>query len=773
MVHFKLFQKYLWLATFLIVFITSCIGQDLKDREREDLAFGEPLTKFENYKIDINEENGTEVDYLLTTSLLFTFNPTADNLANIISCLFKITAGDFTAEETVNGADCKPDMPLEHKLRINSLQDITNISGTVAVTYQGGTQKTGSTSVPLVVVRNDNIMVAKGKLLDVTDLILNNDTKPQDGSAEIIILSDPQNGTLEQKQGRYTYTPKDNYEGPDSFSYDLIVKDKRLSDGKGATVNITVKANKPPVAVADEASTTIDESVSIKVTDNDTDEDGDTLKVISVTDGKNGFVQIVNDSTVTYVPDGENSGTDEFTYTITDGTETAMAKVIVNVTNNNKPPVAKTIEESVSTSVFNPNPTITVDIDVIAGDEDPDDDPVEITKVTPSSKGSATIKTDKKSVSLEVPTESGSYIFEYEISDGRGGRAKGTITVNVTITSPRIPIKTDGGPKLGKGSAVNGQSSGILPQALSEKFLVAIDFGDGTANLGNGELLTIDYTDPNDPQILQEHSITPFFFCPGARSIILDGTIVYGLSFNFRQICVNDINNLPQLSTIIGLDGAPGDGALIPNSDTFAITDFENSSLEIRDRPDSTGRGGFLIKKIPLSGNERSCPFSMVATATHAYIVGREGLVGDPTESCNNWRKLFIVDLATDEVTTVDLGIKPRKIVLSADGKTAYISDFDEDKVYVVDLMTETVTKKLDVGDGPVGVDLSADGDLLFVTNWNTNKVQVIRLADGSVLQELDSNGVNPVDVQVDGSTLIVSNFGDEGNISFLEFNTP
>jgi hypothetical protein len=91
--------------------------------------------------------------------------------------------------------------------------------------------------------------------------------------------------------------------------------------------------NNPPVAVDDSDTTPENTPVTINVLNNDSDPDGDTLTVNSVTQGTNGSVTN-NGSNVTYTPNSGFTGTDTFTYTISDGnggTDTATVTVAVTV----------------------------------------------------------------------------------------------------------------------------------------------------------------------------------------------------------------------------------------------------------------------------------------------------------------------------------------------------------------------------------------------------------------------------------------------------------
>ena len=91
--------------------------------------------------------------------------------------------------------------------------------------------------------------------------------------------------------------------------------------------------NHPPVALADRASLVCDDSVVITVLANDSDPDGDALRIVSVSKPVNGTAKLTADGKrIRYEPRRRFRGTDQFTYTISDGKGgTASAIVLVTV----------------------------------------------------------------------------------------------------------------------------------------------------------------------------------------------------------------------------------------------------------------------------------------------------------------------------------------------------------------------------------------------------------------------------------------------------------
>ena len=115
---------------------------------------------------------------------------------------------------------------------------------------------------------------------------INYDADPNHAELRI----EPQNGEVTlNADGSFTYMPDPDFNGVDKFTYEAT--DGHL--GQVATVKITVKPiNDAPAADNDAATTDEDTRVTINVTANDDDVDGDTLTVTAVTQGAQGSVTI-------------------------------------------------------------------------------------------------------------------------------------------------------------------------------------------------------------------------------------------------------------------------------------------------------------------------------------------------------------------------------------------------------------------------------------------------------------------------------------------------
>ncbi len=268
----------------------------------------------------------------------------------------------------------------------------------------------------------------------VTINVTRNDTDP-DGDPVVLIQSPivvpPTNGTaVRVDAANITYTPVRDFVGTDSFTYEV-----GDTFGSRARAVVTVRvANSPPVALDDAATTKPGLPVTVTVTANDSDPDGDAVLLIAspiVVAPLNGTATKVDGGRIAYTPNAGFIGVDSFSYEIGDSFG-ARARAVVTITVANQPPVA--IADAATTK-----PNRAVAIPVVANDTDPDGDPLSLIAspvVVPPTNGTAT-KVDAGTI-LYTPNPgfTGTDTFTYEIGDSFGARARGGVTVEVQNSAP-------------------------------------------------------------------------------------------------------------------------------------------------------------------------------------------------------------------------------------------------------------------------------------------------------------------------------------------------
>ncbi len=160
------------------------------------------------------------------------------------------------------------------------------------------------------------------------------------GDTPIASVSPPLQVTKDEL-GTLTYTPPTNAFGAAFATFNFKVSDGTDDSVDEYTITIDVNAvNDPPVAETDTAETSKNIPIVIGVLDNDSDVDpGTTLRVVEVglpgTGPSDGTAAInPNGTTVTYTPNVNFIGDDEFRYAVTDGFDTASVPVTVKILDN-------------------------------------------------------------------------------------------------------------------------------------------------------------------------------------------------------------------------------------------------------------------------------------------------------------------------------------------------------------------------------------------------------------------------------------------------------
>jgi len=474
---------------------------------------------------------------------------------------------------------------------------------------------------------DDNVTVDEDTSITI-DNVLSNDIEIDSGDTLIIREADVislQGGTVvNHADGRFSYTPVANFNGSDSFSY--TVNDNHAAFAT-ATVNIMVTAvNDVPIATDDNVSTKQNESVStVNVLLNDTDEDGDTL---TVTEADSLSVQggsIINhgDGSFEYTPPVNFNGSDQFSYTLSDGQGgSAQAVVKVSVSENNPPIVVDdnwmTLEDTslVSESVLN-------------NDSDSDNGTLTVTGADSVSVAGGSIINHQDGTFTYSPPEnySGDDSFRYVIGDNQGGSAQGLVNISVAPVND-IPVAKD--------------------DAISTDEDVAVTTNDVLLNDGDvdGDTLSIIHVDNTSMQggSVVDQGDGTFIYTP-LVNFNGDDSFTYtvndgqqGLSSATVNVTVNAVNDSPIVideRVVVEFDESVTISGLLDND-----SDAESDTLSVIEVDDVSAEGGTIIDHgdgtftytppVGYSGNDN---FGyMVSDGDGSMMPGRVNIVVNPQE---------------------------------------------------------------------------------------------------------------------------------------------
>ena len=274
--------------------------------------------------------------------------------------------------------------------------------------------------------------------------ILFNDTDPENSELALTaILQQPSNGTLTaQTNGEVTYTPNTNFNGNDSFTYQI--SDNENNSAQANVLIVIRKVNDAPVAVNDSFNLNIDNtftSGSGALIANDYDIDGDFIFVTTtpVTDPLHGTLQLNSDGSFTYIEDDDFIGNDSFEYQLTDNKGgTSIGNVILLTSGQDIKPVAINdsfeINEDTTLVVVSTN-------SILNNDTDPNgfDLTLNTTLIKTTSHGQLNLSEDGTFTYIPDTNFYGLDDFKYEVVNTLGEKSQAFVSI---IVKPIADIPT-------------------------------------------------------------------------------------------------------------------------------------------------------------------------------------------------------------------------------------------------------------------------------------------------------------------------------------------
>ncbi|WP_318487552.1 retention module-containing protein [Photobacterium leiognathi] len=376
----------------------------IKEINGTSLTGGEQTVVVDNGKIVIADDGG------------MTFVP-SDNYHGDVTVPYTITDGDKTATSTVT-------------IHVTPVNDAPVANPDSFTTDE-------DTSITVDLIKNDSDI--DGDKLTVKEI---NGTPVTPGHEQTIVVDNDK--IVIADDGGMTFVPSDNYHGDVTVPYTITDGDKTATST--VTIHVT-PVNDAPIANPDSFTTDEDISITVDLTKNDHDIDGDKLTVKEIngtplTGGEqtvvvdNGKIVIADDGGMTFVPRDNYHGDVTVPYTITDGDKSASSTATIHVTPVNDAPVAN--PDSFTTGEDTP-----ITVDLIKNDHDIDGDKLTVkeingTPVTPGHEQTIVVDNGKIVIAHDggmtfVPNKdyNGTVDVNYTITDGDKS-ASSTATIHVT-----------------------------------------------------------------------------------------------------------------------------------------------------------------------------------------------------------------------------------------------------------------------------------------------------------------------------------------------------
>ena len=583
------------------------------------------------------------------------------------------------------------------------------------------------------VARDDSYSTAEDHPLIVADpSVLANDTDVDNTTRTAVLATGPAHGTLAlNASGSFTYTPTANFNGTDSFTY-------RASDGatdsSPATVNITVTpVNDAPVANDDAATTVEDTPVTINVLTNDTDIDSNVLTPQLVSQPAKGTLSATSTGW-TYTPNTDSSGTDGFTYKVSDGTTTSnTATVSITINAVNDAPVA--VNDGPFTTDEDTTLTLTA-AQLVANDTDPDTgDTLKVHTVGGAVNGSVILNANGTVTFTPTANYTGPAAFTYQVSDAANAVSTNTATVSITVTpvDPANSAPTHGTFTIDDVNTTTGAVSG-----------------------------TVSATDPDGSTVTYTMSTPPSAVLGTASVDPITGAFTFTPSLEALLVAWSNDSGTPPTATFT-VSASDGQAAIpiavavpigVPTDSLVAMVQrYGSTPSAVAVGPD----GAIYVTNSGANTLSIITPTNATTTVTvgrtpQAVTIGTDGRVwvvntGDGTVTVTNQSGSIL--------HTVAVGQAPSAITMGSDG-TAYVTNSADNTVTVINPTSYGTDRTITVGATPIGIATGPDGRI-YTANYGDGSITIIDPTNNHTTDTLILDGVTPygITVRPDGTIAV------------------
>ncbi|ELH4834778.1 tandem-95 repeat protein [Vibrio harveyi] len=583
---------------------------------------------------------------------------------------WSLQPGELEGLEFIPSADFNGDVTLTVNATSTDVDTGTTATATQDVTIHisptnDAPEVTGDISA--VTAEDNSITLTQEQLLEhAVDI-------DGDDLSAINLSTNDENATVEMNEdGSFTITPSENFYGDIEFSYDVTDGEEVVAAGLDLTVTPVNDAPEPQ-----DQAFTVGEDGLLTFTDADlltgaTDVEGDNLTVEGVTyTGADGVLTDNGDGTYSFAPNENFNGDVNFTFDVSDGTDTTSANIDVSVTPENDPPVAG----STSYTVHEDNSITISNEQLLANSSDIEGD-VDISSVTYSGNDGV-FQDNGDGTYTFSPNENfnGEVSLDVVVVDEEGATDSTTAGITVLeVNDPPIAGATSYSVNedeviifteeqlLAQSSDVEGDVSlESVSYSGSDGILTAND--DGTysfapnENFNGGVSLDVVVADEDGATATTNANIDvlPVNDAPVsgdlAYSVDEDGSITLSQEQLLAQAGDVDSDNLEAVNLT-----AVANATIVENQDgSFTITPDANFNGDIDLRFDLIDNDGASVEVgvdltvNPINDAPQSTPVNIAGTEDTTILITQDMLLANATDIDNTYDELSAVDLVIDE----------------------------------------------------------------------------------------------------------------------------
>ena len=616
----------------------------------------------------------------------------------------------------------------------------------------------------------------------ISGSVADNDTTLSGGALTYAVESTVENGALTfNADGSYEYAPNPNFNGADSFTY--VVTDAESGENTTQTVVLTIDPVADIVAGDDQTEGNAGEPIVGSVSDNDLATSGGTLTYAVETDVENGALTFNADGTYSYTPVPGFSGTDSFSYVVTDADSGESVTQTVTITVNaveDAPVVETPVEKPRDETPIDETPVDETPIDetpvgetpvdvnqapiaqddraeivqnvplrnikVLDNDEDPEGGVLTVTSAESASGALVSINADGTLNYTPNVDFLGADTVTYTITDPSGATAQASLVV--VISEPQAQNALEGEPldvyledteslrSLPAGTTVTVVSSQGSQVTISEDGVLSYQAPDGFT----GEDVITYTTDDGEGNVVTK-TVVMQVYPQDAALVGIDDSVITPEDASVLNIAVLANDKIAEGSDVTVISATSSRGGQVDiNAD---------GTLNYTPPQDFTGIDAVTYTARNGDGIESTATLSVEVTPENdppvAVVDAVTTLEDTPLENINVLAN--DIDVDGDTLTVLEVSsAEGAEVTLNDDGTVNYLPNVNFNGV---DTITYSVSDGLGgVTTGELKISVEAVNDAPVVTGEQVNAVQNESIdAIAVLLNDEDPDG-NPLTVE-------------------------
>ena len=132
---------------------------------------------------------------------------------------------------------------------------------------------------------------------------------------------------------------------------------------------------------------------------------------------------------------------------------------------------------------------------------------------------------------------------------------------------------------------------------------------------------------------------------------------------------------------------------------------------------------------------------------TNSAHAGPKAYIGNFTDNT-----VSVIDTSTGSaIATIPVAAGPHGMAISKDGATVYLSGDGSSSLNVIDTASDKVTKTIEVGKKPNGITLTPDGKLLLVTVYGEDRIALLDTKSNEVVGTIPVPKPHTVSIEPNG----------------------